>query len=547
MQPLSGLGIFPTLTQGSDAKTAERRNPNTVSKVILGRVERASKAERSEAVNNFAAMSFENNLRPGNNGSGRKARGRTRSRNPYPTRIEPRTPTDLGAFIKKSERPTPHEGHRIRMTHDKSQGLRANKNMNEPKSWEHIIHYAGFDWAKDHHDVVIVNGQGKILKNCTFEHSAEGWAKCKELFGGFPNLAVAIETNQGAAIEQLLDSGVVVYPVNPKSAERYRDRKAPSGTKTDFLDAWSLADALRVDGHGWRALKPLDPLVQELRLLCRDEVELIAKRTEMINQLQAALHEYYPAALEAFEDWTASPSWRFVQRFPTAQVLERAGRRKWENFLHAQRLYRPELNEKRLEIFAKAHKFCGSAVITRAKSRLALTLIKLLQALEKQLEDYRKEIRRLFNEHPDHDLFGSLPGAGEKLAPRLLSELGSDRSLFESAQALQCYVGTAPISFESGQVRQVYTRFMCNKSFRHAVHLWADLSRKFCSWAQVYYRQLRAKGKSHATALRCLGQRWLKILWKMWQTKTCYNPDFHLANQLKHGSWILQIKSKDAK
>jgi transposase len=419
--------------------------------------------------------------------------------------------------------------------------------MSETASWESITHYAGFDWAKDHHDVVLVNQQGKIVKDLTFEHSAEGWAKWKEMVAAYPHLAVAIETSQGAAIEQLLASGVAVYPVNPKSAERYRDRKAPSGTKTDYLDAWSLADALRVDGHGWRALKPLDPLIQELRLLCRDEVELIGKRTELVNQLQAALHEYYPAALQAFEDWTATPSWSFVQRFPTPELLRGAGRRQWEKFLHVHRLYRPELNEKRLDIFAKAHEFCGPAAVTRAKSRLALTLIKLLQALEKQLEDYRKEIRRLFNEHPDHDLFGSLPGAGEKLAPRLLSEMGSDRSLFESAQAVQCYVGTAPVSFQSGQVRQVYTRFMCNKSFRHAVHLWADLSRKFCSWAQVYYQQLRAKGKSHATALRCLGQRWLKILWKMWQTKTCYDPDLHMRNQLKHGSWILTVKPVDSK
>lgn len=409
--------------------------------------------------------------------------------------------------------------------------------------WESFTYFAGFDWAKDHHDVVVVDQRGKIVKELTFEHNAEGWAKWEELVGACPDLAVAIETNQGAAIELLLASGVAVYPVNPKSAERYRDRKAPSGTKTDYLDAWSLGDALRVDGHGWRALQPLDPLLQELRLLCRDEVELIHKRTELVNQLQAALQEYYPAALQAFDDWTARPSWNFVQQFPTPQALQQAGRRKWEKFLHAQRLYHPELNQRRLEIFAKAHEFCGPDAVVRAKSRLTLALVKLLQALDGQLEAYRQEIQRLFNQHPDHDLFGSLPGAGGKLAPRLLSEMGSDRTLFTDAQALQCYVGTAPVSFQSGQIRQAYVRFMCNKSFRHAVHLWANLSRRDCSWAQVYYQVLRAKGKTHAMALRCLGQRWLKILWKMWQTKTCYNPDFHMANQLKHGSWILSVKS----
>jgi transposase len=360
----------------------------------------------------------------------------------------------------------------------------------------------------------------------------------------YPRVAVAVETNQGAAIDQLLQSEVTIYPVNPKSAQRYRDRKIPSGSKTDFLDAWSLADALRVDGHGWRHLKPLDPLIHELRLLCRDEVELIGKRTEMVNQLQAALHEYYPAALEAFDDWTAASSWSFVQTFPTPQELQSAGRRKWEKFLHAHRLWRQKTAEQRLEIFAKATEFCGSAPIIRAKSRLALALIKLLQALERQWAEYRQEIERLFAEHPDHDLFGSLPGAGPKIAPRLLSEMGSDRSLFESAQSLQCYVGTAPVSFESGKIRKARVRWMCNKSFRYAVHLWADISRKSCAWASVYYKALRARGKTHASTLRSLGQRWLKILWKMWQTNSSYDPDLHAANQLKHGSWVLSINSE---
>jgi len=102
--------------------------------------------------------------------------------------------------------------------------------------------------------------------------------------------------------------------------------------------------------------------------------------------------------------------------------------------------------------------------------------------------------------------------------------------------------GTAPVSYQSGQIHRVRVRYQCNKVLRHTVHLWAQCCVRVCPWAEVYYRQKRAEGKSHACALRCLGQRWLKILWKMWQTKTCYNPDFHLANQLKHGSWILAVK-----
>ncbi len=131
-----------------------------------------------------------------------------------------------------------------------------------------------------------------------------------------PALGVAIETNQGAAVDQLLQSQVTVYPMQPKAAERYRDRHVPSGSKTDQADAWCFADALRVDGQHWRPLAPEDPLTEELRLLCRDEVELITQRTALVNQIQQALCEYYPAALEAFDDWTGAFTWDFVVAFP---------------------------------------------------------------------------------------------------------------------------------------------------------------------------------------------------------------------------------------
>jgi len=411
------------------------------------------------------------------------------------------------------------------------------------KPWNEISYYAGFDWAHDHHDVVIVDRMGLIVADFKIEHSAPGWQRWRKQVAALgPGLAACVETSQGMVIEQLLESGVSLYPVSPVSSKAYRQRKVPSGTKTDRLDAWSLADALRVDGHGWKALAKEDPLVAELRLLCRDEVALIEERTALVNQLQSALLEYYPAALEAFEDWTLPGAWAFLEAFPTPQALTAAGKRKWEKFLHSQKLARPQTYSKRMEIFARASELVSGEVLTRTKSRLALTRTRMLRLLQNQIEAYRTEIEKLFGQHPDHDLFGSLPGAGPKIAPRLLGEIGSDRARFDTS-ALQCLAGTAPVSFQSGQIHKVHLRRHCNKPLRSAVHLWANLSRKCSPWAAISYKELRARGKSHACALRCLGQRWLKILWKMWQTCRCYDPELHARNQLKHGSWVLKMQS----
>jgi transposase len=414
------------------------------------------------------------------------------------------------------------------------------------KTYSQLSHFGGLDWAKHHHHVCIEDKQGQIVERFCFEHSGPGWDELRRKIQKYPDLGMAIETSQGAVVEQLLGSGVSVYPVHPKAAKEYRQRQAPGGTKDDELDSWSLADALRMDGREWRPLSPQDPMIEELRLLCRDEEELIGQRTALVNQLQAALHEYYPAALEAFDDWTAPYAWAFVKAFATPAQLVKATVHRRKVFLHTHQLWRPETAQRRLALFARADQFCGGEAVTRAKSRLALARCRSLETLQLQLDEYRAAIEKLFAEHPDHDLFGSLPGVGEKLGPRLLSSIGQDRQRYPDVEGLQCVAGSAPVSLKSGQMRRVKIRWHCDRFLRHTVHLWADCSRKSCAWAAAYYSAKRAQGKSHACALRCLAQRWLKILWKMWQTHSPYDPEYHARNQQRHGSWVLQLKPKNA-
>jgi transposase len=189
-----------------------------------------------------------------------------------------------------------------------------------------------------------------------------------------------------------------------------------------------------------------------LRLLCRDEVSLIEQRTAFILQLRHALAEYYPAALEAFKDWTSVSAWMFLKRFPTPELLAQAGKRKWQNFLHSRRLWGSDEGPRRMEIFAQATEFAGSAPRSKPRASLALSLVQMLFAVEKQLGLYRRRIEELFASHPDHDRFGSLPGAGPKIAPRLLAEIGDDRERFGGdPQNLQCLAGSAPVTKRSGK------------------------------------------------------------------------------------------------
>lgn len=138
-----------------------------------------------------------------------------------------------------------------------------------------------------------------------------------------------------------------------------------------------------------------------------------------------------------------------------------------------------------------------------------------------------------------HVPFSSHPFSSH--ASRLLAELGADRDVFDTAEALQCYAGAAPVTEKSGRSRRVKFRRACNMTLRATIHLWADRSRIKSTWAQASYLQKRTQGKGHATALRCLALRWLKILWKMWQECAQYDSERHLRDQTHHGSWVISL------
>ena len=415
--------------------------------------------------------------------------------------------------------------------------MRAARRMNT--DWHQHWHFAALDWASDHHDVAVVDRLGTVVAEFRFAHSAAGWAEFEQKMKPYAGAPMALETSSGPAVDQLLQRGWKVYPVNPKAAQRYRERKAPSGDKADRPDAWSLAGALRTDGHAWRQLLAQDPATALLRALCRDEIGLIEQRTLLVNQLLAALREYYPAAIEAFDDWTEPYAWALIGQFPTPEGLQKAGQRRWEKFLHAHRLWHPSTAPKRLAIFAQANALPASAPVVAAKSLLATSLVKVLQALEQQLKEYREHINNLFRQHPDYDIFGSLPGAGEKLAPRLLGELGSAREIYPDPDSLCCQAGVSPVRYQSGQINQARIRWACDTVLRHTIHLWSDCSRKKSPWAQAYYARKRQDGMSHAAALRCLGKRWLKVLWRMWQDRRRYDASLHEESLKAHGSWVL--------
>jgi hypothetical protein len=176
----------------------------------------------------------------------------------------------------------------------------------------------------------------------------------------------------------------------------------------------------------------------------------------------------------------------------------------------------------------------ATEVVVRAKSRLMLSLVKQLLVVIEEIVSYEKAIHTLFLTHRDHELWSSLPGAGKRLAPRLLAEWGEDRSRYADATSVQALAGTAPVPFESGNYAKAHKRFACCKPLRNALQQFAWQSTQQEGWALAYYQRKRAQGKTHSMALRALANVWVRIIYRMWQSKTCYQTSVFEQAQQRH-------------
>lgn len=397
--------------------------------------------------------------------------------------------------------------------------------------------YAGIDWADDHHDVVVIDEASKSREALRVDHSVSGLAQLNSFLKGITpdvaQMACIVETSQGLLIAALLEAGWAVYPVNPKTVDR---KRRAAGAKTDKIDAYLLAKTGRSDLADLRQLKPDEPLVQELKELTRDQDNLIEMQTRLVNQLTACLKAYYPVALQLFTKLRQHSALVFLQTFPTPeqaqlasveeinQVLKTAGYTRAGEF--APRIYR-HLHQPHLH---------SNAVTTRTKSRLMLALVAQLLPLVEQIAAYDKEIESLFLKHPDSEIWASLPGAGKRLAPRLLAEIGDDRTRYAQPTNLQAVAGTSPVLFESGNYSKARRRVACIKPLRNALYQFAWQSTCQEVWAAEYYRRKRAEGKSHSVALRALSNNWLRIVHALWRKKETYVSVIFQAAQQAHSS-----------
>jgi len=392
--------------------------------------------------------------------------------------------------------------------------------------------YIGLDWSENKHDLAFMNESGAVLFQLTIPHTPEGFLKLDEkrqqVGVACGDCVVGLETAHNLVIDFLWNRGYTqVYVIPPNVVRSSRGRFGQSGARTDRSDARLLADLLRTDRARLQPWQPDGLLTRQMRAKVSLVDYLTRSSIRLSNRLRAILLRYYPAALQVFSALTTQIALHFIQTYNTPRAAEELSYAEFEAF--ARQHHYPKPN-KLPECFARLQREQPLACpeVVRAYVDEATLLARLLLSTVQAKMDALRELTELFEQHPDHHIFDSLPGVGQLLAPSLLVKFGDDRQRFRSPASVQSLAGTCPVTDASGKRKVIKFRRSCDKQFRHITQQWARCSLRQSAWANAYWRRIRPHCDSDSHAYRCLANRWLAIAWKLWQTRQEYDEGYHL-------------------
>jgi transposase len=390
--------------------------------------------------------------------------------------------------------------------------------------------FVGDDWAQDHHDVEVMDASGRVLATARLPEGVAGMARLHELAGrylgenaGEAEVAVGIETDRGPWVAALVAAGYVVYAVNPLQASRYRERHGVSGAKSDRGDAHMLADMVRNDSHQLRPVAGDSADAEGIKVLARTHKTLIWERTRQLQRLRHQLREYFPAALEAFEDLAAADALELLGKAPDPARAARLTRAQVSAAL--KRARRHHIADKTTAILAalRGEQLSQPAALTAAYAATVRSLIAVITTLNEQVKTLQGQVEDHFGRHPDAELYLSQPGMGAIVGARVLAEFGDDPHRYISAKARKNYAATSPITRASGKKKLVAARYIHNDRLIDALMAQAFSALKASPGARACYDDLRARGIEHNDALRRLSNRLVGVLHGCLKTRTPYD------------------------
>src|SRR2546429_4503039 len=321
--------------------------------------------------------------------------------------------------------------------------------------------FVGDDWAKDHHDVELVDDNGRRLARARLPEGMDGVSRLHALIAEHAppewadldpdeiaaRVRVGIETDRGPWVQALVAAGYRVHPINPMSVARYRERHSTSGAKSDAGDAHVLAEIVRLDHTHHRPIAGDSPQAEAMKLVARTHQTLVWDRSRQLLRLRSTLREFFPAALDAFDELTAPDTLELLGRAPDPV---RAGRLSRSQITAAlRRANRRNVDAKAAQLHQRlqAKQLAQPAPMQAAYAAIVSTQVRLIAAFNTEVDQLGQVVAEHFGRHRDAEHYLSLPGLGVVLGARILGEFGDDPHRYTDAKARRNYAGTSPITW----------------------------------------------------------------------------------------------------
>jgi Transposase/Transposase IS116/IS110/IS902 family len=393
--------------------------------------------------------------------------------------------------------------------------------------------FAGVDWGGSFHQLCVLNAAGAVMLQLRVSHDVTGLALLADRLAGLGRpVLLAIERGEGLLVEFLQTlPRLRLYCVSPKISARARERYRLSASKSDLFDAFVLADTLRHEHHRWRPLSQLSALTAEVRAVARDRQRVLHAKVACESRLRATLDSYHPAPLHLFSELDRDISLEFVCAYPSPDQARRVGAARMGAFCRRQG-YSGRVDPQVLLDRLRPHLLAASEGTTAGRSFTARLFAAELRMHTDHLRAFDRRIDQLLQLHPDAPIFISFPGIGPIVAATLIGEMGDDRDRFPTPEVLLAETGLAPVTKASGRTRQVRFRYAANRRMRHVIDWWVFVASREDPWSMKVYETARGRGQGKYRALRGLGARWVRILWRCWQDRVPYNPDRHHRPEL---------------
>jgi len=400
----------------------------------------------------------------------------------------------------------------------------------------------GIDWAQHKHDVVLMDPSGTLIRRMTLTHGADDLQELGQVIAEHEpapqQVRVGVELHNGALLAWLLEQQYVVYGINPKSSQKARDLYRPAGAKDDRGDAFILAEMIRTDAGRLRPVRDDSPLTQKLKMLVALRASRVEERADYCKRLRAILNEWSPEVSKLCGDLIRI-AWQrdLIQQFPLHAELADAHGNRVRAFCRRHRL-----GEKTRQRIDQTRHAATLPIPEARRSILKMEILYLIGQIErigKDIDEIEAQLDQCIAEHPDAFIFQSLPVRGTATTAALLSLWGENRDQAPLWSAVAARCGMAPVTVASGRCRRVRYRRACDNLARRAMQFFAfNTAFTDDTWAAQYYQAKRQAGAAHFTALRCLAQRWIKIIDKLWKQRVPYDEQFHQARRQQRLSAI---------